>query len=258
MYVLSGPPSSHDPLLGPWEFVGPIRGALNHWSIDGTVFELDHALYYVYSGWPRDNTNDSDLVQELFIQSLSDPVTASSAPVRISRPELPFEWTDDHGINEGPQFLASQDGSWRGIVYSCAGSWTKDYKENTLAYTGGDPLQPGSWRKGQKPLIQDNGGRKGPFGPGHGCFLHVGNETVHVYHATDREGDGWAGRKARVQRVAFGSAGPDMGGVVGPRVGTFEEFIGGSAGYGHGDGHGSGDHKKHGLKAWLQRVRDEL
>lgn len=139
-------------------------------------------LYFIYSGWPLDNRNDSDLTQQLFIIRLRDPLTAdSSPPTLLCKPEQSWERTARHGINEGPQYLASQDGRWKGIVYSCAASWTTEYKMNTLRYLGGDPLDiEAAWEKGSKPLLQTDPQRDGPRGPGHGSFLHVDGETVGI------------------------------------------------------------------------------
>ncbi|KAI5864779.1 glycoside hydrolase family 43 protein [Durotheca rogersii] len=241
MYVLGGPPTTRNPCEGEWEFLGRIRGMLpDQWAIDGTVFELeDGQLYLAYSGWPLENHyghvdvvgEPSDLVQEIFIVKLEDPITVASSPVAISRPQHAWELSRDgnsidHRINEGPQFLRAPDGHWRGLVYSCAGSWTHEYKMATLQLIeGGDPLNPASWHKGKGPLIQtreytdqvdgggDNGGRGigGPFGPGHGCFVHVEDQVVAVYHATDTPTDGWQNRRARAQRLVFTNDGPYMG-----------------------------------------------
>lgn len=252
MYILGGPPAASDPIQGHWEFLGPIENMDQaQWAIDGTVIELDHQLYFVYSGWPFDNPGESDLIQQIFILRLSDPTTAASPPTLLCKPEAPWEWTADHGINEGAQYLAAPDGSWRGVVYSCAGSWTKDYKMNTLQYVHGDPLDVASWRKGTKPLIQNGNHDKGPWGPGHGSFVHVGQETVSIYHATDGHGDGWNNRKARMQRVVFVDGQPYMSGVVGHLTSDYAEFLG-------REGVGGGDHKKHGLGAWFKRLKDEL
>ncbi|KAI0599935.1 glycosyl hydrolase [Biscogniauxia sp. FL1348] len=230
MYVLGGPPAHEDPCQGQWEFLGRIHDTPpNQWAIDGTVFEIERngtsELYFAYSGWPIDSHGnpvdpESDLVQQLFIVPLEDPTTAvpSVLPVMISRPDQPWEITRDaegrdHGINEGPQFLRSPDGAWTGLVYSCAGSWTNEYKMAYLELKpGGDPMNPGSWRKSRGPLIQTRKGGCGPYGPGHGSFVDLGSgETIAVYHATDSPTDGWANRRARVQRVGFNEAGPYMG-----------------------------------------------
>lgn len=215
MYVIGGPPDTEDPTQGQWEFLGRIHGMPDEWAIDGTVFEMNNELYFVYSGWPLDNYEDSDLIQQLFIMKLANPTTAASQPVLISTPEQPWEFTvdgrGDHGINEGPQFLGSLDGKWKGIVYSCAGSWTREYKMAVLHYAGGDPLDPRSWPKSQDPLIQANADGHGPWGPGHGSFIILGDEIMCVFHGTDNPDDGWENRKARCQLVAFTEGGPYMG-----------------------------------------------
>lgn len=225
MYVLDGPPANHDPTSGPWEFLGPIAGMPDHWAIDGTILPIWGKNYFIYSGWPLHNPGLSDLIQELFIIELASPTRACSQAVSISQPREGFERSGDHGINEGPQTLIHPDGqSWIGIAYSCAGSWTKEYKVNTLRYNGGDPLSPSSWEKSRNPLIQGRMGGGAPFGPGHGSFLNVGGDTVQVYHATDKEDDGWNNRKARIQRVQWTQQGPWMG-EVGPLVNTTQHYM---------------------------------
>ena len=262
MFVLGGPRDGGNPCnSGDWEFLGRVRGMPpNQWAIDGTVFELNHTLYFAYSGWPLTGTNGGggagragnarfpDLMQELYITRLEDPITVantgadadplpvgsaasstSSPPPRlpavISRPEHDWEFTmglhGRHGINEGPQFLRSppsldDGGGWTGLVYSCGGSWTSEYKMATLRYVGGDPLRGDSWRKGAEPLMAARE-PMGPWGPGHGSFVHLGGGNgegdtaggmLAVFHATDKPTDGWVNRKARVQRVSFTADGP--------------------------------------------------
>jgi GH43 family beta-xylosidase len=211
MYVLGGPPSSSDPSSSfQWEFLGPIRGMpMTQWAIDGTFFSLNGRSYFVYSGWPMNDPSLSDSIQELYIIEMNGPTTAVSAPFLISQPLAPWEKSDRSSINEGPQFLSSPDGSWVGLVYSCAGSWTQDYKMNTLRYIGGDPLNRASWHKSDTPLLEKKHG--GPFGPGHGSFISENNQTLAIFHATDRDNEGWENRKARVQKVDWTAEGPKMG-----------------------------------------------
>ncbi|TKA33398.1 hypothetical protein B0A54_14095 [Friedmanniomyces endolithicus] len=234
MYVLGGPLEGQDPHQGPWELLGPIDGMdQRQWAIDGTVFNIDGVLYFSYSGWPRkehrsNGWEDSDeLVQQLFILRLSDPTTADSDAVMISHPTEPWEQLGERGaaINEGPQWLESPSGEWRGLVYSCSGSWTKHYKMATLEYLGGDPLDPRAWRKSETPLLQNREDGIGPYGPGHGCFLHAGGETVALFHATDRDTDGNQNRRCRMQRVRWTASGPDMGGYVGAQTSDVEVFL---------------------------------
>jgi GH43 family beta-xylosidase len=188
MYVLGGPPADQDPHAGLWELLGPIKGMdQRQWAIDGTVFEFEGELYFVYSGWPRteDGFEDrSERIQELFIFRLGEPMSAMTDAVMISHPSESWECLGSHGaaINEGPQWLQSPSTDWRGIVFSCSASWTKHYKMATLQLIGNDPLDPSSWQKSSAPLLQNRGDGRGPYGPGHGCFLHAGGETVALFH----------------------------------------------------------------------------
>ncbi|KAF4307740.1 Glycoside hydrolase family 43 [Botryosphaeria dothidea] len=257
IYVIGGPPGNTDPCQGQWEFLGRLRGLPNdQWAIDGTVIHLNGQKYFIYSGWPLGEVN-SDKTQELFIVRLHNAVEADAShpPVKISHPDYPWERSGPSGINEGPQYLASPDGSWIGIAYSCAGSWTKDYKMNTIRYAGGDPLDPRAWRKSDKPLICTPDGASGPYGPGHGNFVPIrDDEILAVFHATDNPTDGWENRKGRCQRVNWTHHGPDMGHCVGPVCGNIDDFMkGGHAqawnGNGSGGGHGGGsmEDKLHGF-----------
>lgn len=109
-----------------------------------------------------------------------------------------------------------------------------------------------------KPLIENGRHGHGPWGPGHGSFMHVGDDTVAVYHATDGPGDGWENRKARMQRVVWTPQGPWMGDGVGV-LGGVGAFLGqpGPGGVGGFDGQG-GSQKKHGFRGLIQKLRDEL
>lgn len=251
MYVLGGPPSTSDPTTSDWTFLGPIANLDQaQWAIDATVISLNHQLYFIYSGWPLGEL-ESELIQELFIVRLSDPVTADSPPTRLCHPSEPWERSDRSGINEGPQVLVSPDGSWTGIVYSCAGSWTKDYKMNTLQYMGGDPLDVTAWKKGTNPLITTNDSGKGPWGPGHGSVIQLGGETFVVYHATDSPDDGWRNRRARIQRLVFKGGQPFMGGQVGPLTDSYAEFMGEKR---KRDSHST----KHGISGIMQKIKSTL
>lgn len=222
MYVLGGPAAEKNPHAGPWELLGPMKNMdQDQWAIDGTVFEQDQTLYFVYSGWPRHGQgweNKSEAVQQLFIIKLTDPVTADTQPVLISHPSNSWEQLGNIKINEGPQWLVSPSGHWRGLVYSCSASWTREYKMAVLHYRpseGCGPMDAESWVKADSPLLQNRIDGKGPYGPGHGCFLHADGKTVALFHATDRETDGNMNRRCRMQRVRWTGSGPDMGGYVG-------------------------------------------
>ncbi|KAF2235280.1 glycoside hydrolase family 43 protein [Viridothelium virens] len=234
MFLLGGPPSNQSPSLdhaqhpGAWTDLGHIRGMLTEqWAIDGTFFALHGALYMVYAGSEFGADLDRFRESRLFIVRMrdGDPTTvASTPPVEISRPAHAWEWEGETGVNEGPQWLESPDGAWKGIVYSAGGSWCQNYKMVVLQYLGGEPLDARSWRKGDRPFCRSARSVRGPFGPGHGNFVNLGPETFAVFHATDGPNDGWENRKARCQRVMWTREGPTMDGHVGICVDGVEAF----------------------------------
>lgn len=242
MYVLEGPDSDSSPMeKDKWSFHSRLSGTPDdQWAIDGTVIELYSSMFFVYSGWPL-GVHENESRQELYIIEMSSPTECKGHPIRISTPDLQFEYSGTSGINEGPQFLRSPDGRWTGIVYSCAGSWTSEYKMNILYYTGGHPLDVRSWAKSNQPLLQRSHDDSPPYGPGHGNFVPIsgpgGDEIWGVFHATDAK-TGWEGRKARLMRVGWGQGGPFMGnGQCGRCCGDVGHFINGCPG---GDCGGTG------------------
>ena len=247
MFVLEGPTSERSPLNGEeWKFYGRLEGMPeNQWAIDGTVISLNGGLCFVYSGWPLGVAGDESK-QELYIVEMTSPTSCTGQPTRISTPDHHWEYSGNSGINEGPQFLCSPDGRWAGIAYSCAGSWTSDYKMNVLHFTGGNPVDANSWKKWDKPLLQCSRDGSPPYGPGHGNFVMIngpgGQEVWGVFHATDAH-TGWEGRKARVMRVGWGAQGPFMGkGECGGCTADVNHFL-----YGMPPGVGGGNHSGGGM-----------
>lgn len=155
-----------------WQFLGPLKGMPDHWSIDATVFSPSgHDLYCCWSGWPLGDSSDTQ--QDLFLVKMASPEQAiAESLVCISRADQHWERPDDgkRGVNEGPTWVSFP--GFRGIVYSAHGSWTSEYKLGLLALVGQDPGRADSWVKRASPLLVSGQPHEGgPFGPGHASFV---------------------------------------------------------------------------------------
>jgi GH43 family beta-xylosidase len=202
MYVLEG--SSSNP-QEPFTFKGKIAAPTDRWAIDGTVIQMPgDKLYFVWSGWEGTN----NVAQHLYIAPMSDPGTISGERVRISTPELDWELHGTPLINEGPEALWNGDKLF--LIYSASGSWGDDYCLGQLAWTGGDPMSPGSWVKKRTPVFSKT---PNVFGPGHGSFVlsRDGRENWLVYHSARSSGAGW-NRRVNLQRFTWNADGsPEFG-----------------------------------------------
>lgn len=198
-----------------WQFLGPVKGMPEQFSIDATVFSPNgHDLYLCWSGWPPGD--NSDTKQDLYVAQMVSPeeVVDSSVmpPVCISCPDQPWERFDGgkRGINEGPTWLNLPNGAFTGIVYSGHASFTSEYKLGLLrlASPDADPLDPKSWQKRPVPLLINDKSMPGPYAPGHASFLTnpdpSDSRVFCVYHGTENWGEGFRNRKARVMAL-----GPD-------------------------------------------------
>lgn len=203
MYVLQGTTGDAQ---GPYELKGKLEIPTDRWAIDGSVLELPQGeKYFIWSGWEA-LTNAS---QNIYIARMSDPCTIASDRVCISRPQYAWEKQGYPHVNEGPQALSHNGRLF--IIYSASGSWTDDYCLGQLTYTGGDPLDPGSWHKEPAPVFSKTGTI---FGPGHASFVKTGGQDYIVYHAARSSGAGWA-RQIRARPFTWKADGsPDFGSPV--------------------------------------------
>ena len=191
MYVVQS--EANDP-LGPYKFVGKVADETNKWAIDGTVLQHNDKLYFIWSGWP----GNENVVQNLYIAPMSDPVTISGKRALISEPTHDWERIGDPKVNEGPEVLTRGDKVH--IIYSASGSWTDDYCLGRLTLTDNDdPMNPASWVKHNQPVFKRT---QYVFGPGHASFVYLENATGPkdwiIYHATQHQGAGWK-RDVRLQ-----------------------------------------------------------
>ncbi|HUN05931.1 MAG TPA: family 43 glycosylhydrolase [Aggregatilineales bacterium] len=199
--------------MGPYTYKARIFDPVNDtWAIDGSILQIDGALYFLFSSWVGPN-------QSLFIAPMSDPWTLSGPRVLIAEPQYDWERIGLN-VNEGPVALYHQDKVF--IIYSASYCATPDYSLGMLTWTGGDPLSPQSWVKHPEPLFERSDAN-GVFGPGHNGFFTSpdGTENWIVYHANDSA----AGvcdpqRTTRVQKFTWNEDGTPNFGVPVPLTET--------------------------------------
>jgi GH43 family beta-xylosidase len=173
MYVLER--DAADP-MGPFTFKGELHAATDRWAIDGTVFQWQDQLYFVWSGWQ--GTTDGQ--QNLYIAAMSDPLTISGDRVRISTPTYSWEM-NGLPINEGPEALIHN--GTLSIIYSASGYWTQDYALGRLTYDGtGSLLSAANWVKAPSPVFAKT---SEIVGVGHASFVQSPDHTQDwiVYHS---------------------------------------------------------------------------
>jgi GH43 family beta-xylosidase len=209
MYALEN--AEPDPFQGTFEMKGKVAPpGDDHWAIDGTAFEANGRLYFVWSGWE----GDENLEQRLYIAPMSDPWTISGPRVVLSRPEYGWETVGHPNVNEGPQAVI-HDGRVH-LIYSASGAWTGSYCLGRLtARADRDLLDPASWRKSPDPVFR---GANGIVAPGHCSFVRSpdGAEDWIVYHSAKYPGSVWD-RTIRAQPFGWDASGlPDFGRPVPP------------------------------------------
>lgn len=216
---------SPDPLKGDWKFFGKISDPTDKWAIDASVFELNEKLYMVWSGWE----GDKDGAQNIYIASMSDPVTISSRRVLISKPELEWETYGplnrdgadiNVSVNEGPQILVNGKNIF--LIYSASGCWTEKYALGMLSASAtADLLDARSWKKFSDPVFTASPSDS-VFAPGHNSFFKSpdGKEDWILYHANPEPGKGCGrDRSPRAQPFTWTTDGrPDFGKPVSTKV----------------------------------------
>lgn len=182
MYVLK---NNSDNPINNYENVGIISDKSNNWAIDGTVFNYNGNLYFIWSGCNGRITDK----QELFIAPMSSPIKISGDKVLISSPI--YEWEKCGGnkidlpyVNEGPSILKINDRIF--IIYSASGCWTKDYCLGALELIDENPLLKSSWKKYQEPVFKSNNEL---IGPGHCTFTKDDKFLYFIFHSFVNEND---------------------------------------------------------------------
>lgn len=214
MWVLEN--ESEDPFTGTWIDKGELELPDDKWAIDGTAFEHNRQLYYLWSGWEGDVNGR----QDIYIAKMTNPWTVEGDRILLSKPE--YEWelkgsgTTSPSINEGPQYLARGEKVF--IIYSASGCWTDEYSLGMLtAPATSDILNPSSWTKFPEPVFEKDPSAQA-YGPGHNSFFKSpdGTEDWIFYHANPAPGQGCKGnRSPRMQKFTWTADGnPDFGSPV--------------------------------------------
>jgi GH43 family beta-xylosidase len=85
MYVVEN--ASSDPFQGEWILKGQLKPVTDRWAIDGSVFEDNGKLYFIWSGMAGKEEN---IAQNIYIAQMENPWTIQGDRVLISTPE--FDW----------------------------------------------------------------------------------------------------------------------------------------------------------------------
>ncbi|MEK0315812.1 RICIN domain-containing protein [Cohnella sp. 56] len=196
MFVLEN--ASADPTAGTWVSKGQINTP-GGFAIDGTVFEQEGTLYFVWSS--RNGP------QSLWISAMSNPWTLTGVVSQIATPTYGWE----PYVNEGPAVLQRNGRIF--ITYSGNGCDSDDYLLGMLtAQQGSNLTDPGSWIKSPLPVFSK---ANSVYGPGHNSFVASpdGTEDWIVYHANSVSGAGCTGeRSTRIQKFTWNADGtPNFG-----------------------------------------------
>jgi GH43 family beta-xylosidase len=216
--------------MGEWEDMGILytgddyqagitpTAANTRYAIDLGVFRLNGQLYAVWSGEPAGSSD-----QNLYIARMSNPYTISSSRSLISSADKYWEKYNSK-INEGPAFLKNTEKGKFFVVYSCNGSWTKQYRLGyiMLSDTLANPTQAASWTKSASEVFyrcDDTAEIDGVNGVGHCSFTKSPDDTEDwiVYHVKNRNDGSWSsGRSTFIQKFIWKADGtPDFGTPVG-------------------------------------------
>ncbi|MBD8388787.1 family 43 glycosylhydrolase [Dysgonomonas sp. BGC7] len=221
-----------DDPMGEWEDMGMLYTGDNYqegtkptiantyYAIDLGVFNLNKQLYAVWSGYPEGTSE-----QILYIAKMSNPYTISSKRHIISRADQYWELVaSSTKINEGPAFLKNKEKNKFFVVYSCNGSWTKNYRLGyvMLSDTLKDPTVRTNWTKSSASVFtrcDETSSVNGVNGVGHCSFTKSPDETEDwiVYHVKNRNDATYeSGRSTFMQSFKWKSDGtPDFGTPVG-------------------------------------------
>lgn len=189
--------------LGPYTSKGQLNTGNFH-SIDGSVLTLpDGRRYFTWASGRSDG-------QHVFIASMSNPWTTTSAPVQLINPDQAWEQHNAR-VTEAPVQMI-HDGKVF-LAYSGSHCNSPDYAVGLMRFNGGDPLNPGAWTKLPGPAFHRDDAAW-VWGTGHNGFFTSpdGTETWIIYHGVTSSSGAVYGscggdRAARIGKVTFDANG---------------------------------------------------
>ena len=172
--------NSDNPFNGEWNEMGTPQRAddfcFNDFSLDMTVFQHNGKHYAVWA----EKVNVGKKISNLYIAEMESPIQLKTPQVLLSFPSYDWEQVG-FWVNEGPSFLAGKKHVY--LTYSASATGACYCMGLLSADISADLLDPNSWKKARKPVLQSDK-EKGIYGPGHNSFFRddKGN-TIMAYHA---------------------------------------------------------------------------
>lgn len=179
--------------MGKYENLGVVHGLEGEWTIDGTVFEFDNRLWFIWT-----------FGSELYMQEMISPnaLNVKSKRILLTKAELPFETITEIKVNEGPAVLKKGDKIH--VIYSANDSHFDTYCLGRITFVGGDILDINNWEKCPESVFKMS---ESVFGPGHCSFTTADNgDSCHdyiVFHANIESGSDWPGRCVFIQKFEW-------------------------------------------------------
>lgn len=148
-------------------------------SLDMTVIQVNGECY---AAWSERKFVPADFGAWIYIAKLDpkEPWRLTSDPVLLTQPD--FGWANNHGfVDEGPFALIR--GGRIFLTFSSAAVDATYCVGLLTADANADLLDPGSWTKGNYPLLTSRS-VPGEYGPGHNSYITDDDGvTWNVYHS---------------------------------------------------------------------------
>jgi GH43 family beta-xylosidase len=173
---------SADPFTGEFIEMGRIKTGWESFSLDGTTFLHKGKRYFAWT--QRGRTPEEGKGTNIYLALMKSPLEIETSRVALlSKPD--FDWEKrKYEVNEGPAVLIRNG---RIFMTFSASATNANYCVGMLtAFADADLLDPGSWAKTSKPVLETNESAL-VFGPGHNSYTTTpdGNTDIFVYHARE-------------------------------------------------------------------------